>query len=50
VQLAVAIEAGAPSFLTNDARLAAVSDLNVVVLDRILASMAPQSPADPNPE
>ena len=50
VQLAVAIEAGASSFLTNDTRLAAVSDLNVVVLDRILASMAPQNPADPNSE
>jgi predicted nucleic acid-binding protein len=35
VQLAAAIDVGAASFLTNDARLAAVPDVQVVILDQV---------------
>lgn len=41
VQLAVAIAAGALSFVTNDARLAAVSDLQMVILDQVRRSASP---------
>lgn len=46
VQLAAAIEAGAQAFLTNDARLAVVTDLRVVVLDQVRIPASPQSSAD----
>lgn len=37
LQIATAIQAGATFFLTNDGRLAAVPDLEVLVLDTLLA-------------
>jgi predicted nucleic acid-binding protein len=37
IQIATAIQAGATFFLTNDARLAAVQNLDVLVLDSLLA-------------
>lgn len=50
VQLAAAIDAGAAAFLTNDARLAAVTDLQVVILDQVRTSTVPPDPTDPDPE
>lgn len=50
VQLAAAIVADASAFLTNDARLAAVTDLQVVILDQVRASVTPQNPTDTNPD
>lgn len=46
VQLAVAIEAGASAFLTNDARLASIPDMRVVVLDRMRSPAPPSSLAN----
>jgi predicted nucleic acid-binding protein len=38
VQLATAIDAGASSFLTNDAHLSAIPNLRVIVLDHVLST------------
>ncbi len=48
VQLAVAIEEGAQSFLTNDARLAAIPNVQVIVLDRLRSATMPTHPAKPD--
>lgn len=36
IQIATALQAGASAFLTNDAHLAIVPDLQVIVLDKLL--------------
>jgi predicted nucleic acid-binding protein len=47
VQLATALTAGAHFFLTNDMRLAAISDLQVLVLDQLRAAIVTtQEPGD----
>jgi predicted nucleic acid-binding protein len=48
VQLATALDAGARAFLTNDARLAAIPDLRVLVLDQVGTPVAPPDRGDPN--
>ena len=48
VQLATALDAGASAFLTNDARLAAIPDLRVLVLDQVGRPAAPPNGGEPN--
>jgi predicted nucleic acid-binding protein len=48
VQLATALDAGASTFLTNDARLAAIPDLRVLVLDQLATPAAPPDTSEPN--
>jgi predicted nucleic acid-binding protein len=48
VQLATALDAGASAFLTNDARLAAIPDLHVLVLDQVGTPAAPPDSDEPN--
>ena len=48
VQLATALDAGASAFLTNDARLAAIPDLRVLVLDQLGTPAAPPDHGEPN--
>ena len=48
VQLATALDAGASAFLTNDARLAAIPDLRVLVLDQVGRPAAPPEGGEPN--
>jgi predicted nucleic acid-binding protein len=48
VQLATALDAGASAFLTNDARLAAILELRVLVLDQLATPAESPDRAEPN--
>ena len=48
VQLATALDAGASAFLTNDARLAVIPDLRVLVLDQVGTPAVPPDRGEPN--
>jgi predicted nucleic acid-binding protein len=48
VQRATALDAGAGAFLTNDARLAAIPELRVLVLDQLATPAEPPDRAEPN--
>ena len=47
VHLATALDAGASAFLTNDARLAAIPGLRVLVLDQVGRPAAPSDGGEP---